>query len=124
MAEDNGVNQLVAKRLLKRYGFRADLAANGIEVIEALKTRNYDVILMDVQMPEMSGFEATERIRLNDNLSKQPWIIALTANALEGDRERCLEVGMNDYLSKPLRPQDLKESLIRAGKNVLPDFII
>ena len=124
LAEDNGVNQMVAKRLLQRYGYRADLAANGIEVIEALKTRNYDVILMDVQMPEMSGFEATERIRLNDNLSKQPWIIALTANALEGDRERCLEVGMNDYLSKPLRPQDLKESLIRAGKNVLPDFII
>ena len=72
----------------------------------------------------MSGFEATEQIRLNNNLSKQPWIIALTANALEGDRDRCLEVGMNDYLSKPLRPQELKESLIRAGKNVLPDFII
>jgi PAS domain S-box-containing protein len=124
LAEDNGVNQLVAKRLLKRYGFRADLAANGIEVLEALKTREYDVILMDVQMPEMSGFEATEQIRLNNNLSKQPWIIALTANALEGDRDRCLEVGMNDYLSKPLRPQELKESLIRAGKNVLPDFII
>ncbi len=124
LAEDNGVNQLVAKRLLKRYGFRADLAANGIEVLEALKTREYDVILMDVQMPEMSGFEATEQIRLNNNLSKQPWIIALTANALEGDRDRCLEVGMNDYLSKPLRPQELKESLIRAGKKVLPDFVI
>lgn len=124
LAEDNGVNQLVAKRLLKRYGYRADLAANGIEVLEAMKTREYDVILMDVQMPEMSGFEATEHIRLNNQLSKKPWIIALTANALEGDRERCLEVGMNDYLSKPIRPQELKESLIRAGKNILPDFII
>jgi len=124
LAEDNGVNQLVARRLLKRYGFRADLAANGIEVLEALKTREYDVILMDVQMPEMSGFEATEHIRENTQILKQPWIIALTANALEGDRDRCLEVGMNDYLSKPLRPQELKESLIRAGKNIIPDFII
>lgn len=123
LAEDNNVNQMVAKRLLKRFGYRPDLAANGIEVIESLKTRNYDVILMDVQMPEMSGFEATSIIRKTDILP-QPWIIALTANVLEGDRERCLAVGMNDYISKPLRPEDLAAALQRAIMKIIGDFTI
>lgn len=123
LAEDNNVNQMVAKRLLKRFGYRPDLAANGIEVLESLKTRKYDVILMDVQMPEMSGFETTTLIRKKD-LLPQPWIIALTANALEGDRERCLAVGMNDYISKPLRPEDLESALHRAIMKVIGDFTI
>ena len=87
------------------------MVANGLEVLEALRRQPYDVILMDVQMPEMDGFEATKCIREQFAVDKQPHIIALTANAMQGDRERCLEQGMDDYLSKPIKPQALAEML-------------
>jgi len=113
LAEDNAVNQKVALRMLKRIGYRADLAANGLEVLQALEHLPYDVVLMDVQMPEMDGFEATREIRRMP-LQKQPRIIAITAYALEGDRERCLQAGMDDYISKPVQIRELSEALNRC----------
>lgn len=113
LAEDNAINQKVALRMLKRIGYRADLAANGQEVLQALERLPYDVILMDVQMPEMDGFEATRKIR-RMHLSKQPKIIAVTAYALDGDREKCLESGMDDYISKPVQIRELSEALKRC----------
>jgi PAS domain S-box-containing protein len=120
LAEDNGVNQKVALHMLKRLGYRADVAGNGREVIAALEQRPYDIILMDVQMPEMDGMEATRFIRANHpGGHPAPWIIALTANAMEGDQQACAEAGMNDYLSKPIKKSDLEIILIRAHNAVL-----
>jgi signal transduction histidine kinase/CheY-like chemotaxis protein len=110
LAEDNHVNQRVALRILDRMGYRAEVAANGLEVLEAFHRQGFDVVLMDVQMPEMDGFEATRRIRALP-LERQPVIIAMTANALQGDREACIATGMDDYLAKPLRPVDLSDKL-------------
>ncbi|VVB72966.1 Chemotaxis protein CheY [uncultured archaeon] len=110
LAEDNVVNQKVALKMLKRIGYRADLAANGIEVLQALRRQPYDVVLMDVQMPEMDGLEATRRIRQIWS-GCGPKIIAITAYAMEGDRERCLNAGMNDYISKPMRINELARAL-------------
>lgn len=107
LAEDNVVNQKVAKHMLRRLGYDADVVANGEEAVEAVRMRPYDVVLMDVQMPEMDGLEATKAIRHMKGLGRHPWIVALTANALEGDRERCLAAGMDGYLPKPLRKEDL-----------------
>jgi CheY-like chemotaxis protein len=121
LAEDNVVNQKVALRILERMGYRADLAANGLEVLQALERQTYDVVLMDVQMPEMDGIEATARIRTRWVKCDEPWIIALTANALTGDRERYLAVGMNDYVSKPIRIEDLKAVLSRCPSAGLPE---
>lgn len=109
LAEDHQVNQRVAMQMLERLGCSADLAENGIEVLERAEHTEYDVILMDVQMPEMDGFEATARLRQRS--APQPTIIALTANALAGDAERCLDAGMDAYLSKPVRLTDLAEAL-------------
>ena len=135
LAEDNATNQKLALHLLKRLGYRADVAANGLEVLEAVQQRPYDVILMDVQMPEMDGLEATRRIRkldtgysiLDTGIEQQPSshqhpassiqhpaIIAMTANAMEGDREACLEAGMDDYISKPIRTEELVMALERC----------
>ncbi len=114
LAEDNSVNQKVALHMLARIGYRADAVANGIEAIAAVNTGYYDIILMDVQMPEMDGLEATQAIRENLKDATKPWIIALTANAMEGDRERCLAAGMNDYLSKPIKGPELAAGLARA----------
>ncbi|HEY0456391.1 MAG TPA: PAS domain S-box protein [Verrucomicrobiae bacterium] len=117
LAEDNMVNQRLALRQLKKLGFHADAVANGSEVLEAVQRIPYDIILMDCQMPEMDGYEVTLRIRQNDpdpNHKARPYIIALTANALQGDRERCLAAGMNDYLTKPLHISDLESALERA----------
>ncbi|MEK7787448.1 MAG: response regulator, partial [Chloroflexota bacterium] len=120
LAEDNAVNQKLALRLLAQMGYRADLAGNGLEAVEALERQQYDVVLMDVQMPEMDGLEATRHIRdLPGNPSglqdpagfKQPRIIAMTANAMQGDREMCLEAGMDDYISKPIRVEELVGAL-------------
>lgn len=111
LAEDNAINQKVALNLLAKLGYRADVAANGQEVLEMLTLMRYDVILMDVQMPEMDGLEATRQLR---KLGNQTYIIAMTANALQGDREMCLEVGMNDYVSKPIEPDMLVGALKRA----------
>jgi CheY-like chemotaxis protein len=95
-------------------GYRADLAANGLEAIQAVERQRYDVILMDVQMPEMDGLEATRRICAGWPRAKRPQIIAMTANAMQGDRELCLEAGMNDYLSKPIRVEELVAALERV----------
>ena len=110
LAEDNVVNQKVALKILERIGYRADVAANGLEAVAAVERQLYDVVLMDVQMPEMDGIEATAQIRQRFQ-DRRPWIIALTANALEGDRERYLGIGMDDYISKPIRVEALREAL-------------
>jgi len=115
LAEDNAVNQKVALHMLNKLGFHADVAANGYEVIDSLERQKYDIILMDVQMPEMDGLEATRKIVSDSpDPSSRPWIIALTANAMQGDRERCLEAGMDDYISKPLKPEALTKALSQA----------
>ena len=111
LAEDNFINQKVALSMLKHLGYRADLATNGLDVLAALERRQYDVILMDIQMPEMDGLDATRSIREQKRLEKQPCIIAMTAYALEGDREEFLSAGMNDYLSKPIQIEELKLAL-------------
>ncbi|MDD1739525.1 MAG: PAS domain S-box protein [Methanothrix sp.] len=115
LAEDNAVNQMVALRMLERLGYRADTAVNGQEVLEALQNRSYDIVLMDVQMPEMDGLEAARRIR--SSKSGQPYIIAMTAHAMKGDREVCMEAGMNDYVSKPVRMEELRAAIMRSLKN-------
>jgi len=111
LAEDNLLNQRVVLEMLKRLGYRADIAANGFEVLQALQRQKYDIILMDVRMPELSGLEATRQIRKLWQASQQPKIIAVTAYALEGDREKCLEAGMDDYISKPVKMEELDSTL-------------
>ncbi len=113
LAEDNAVNQKVAMRMLERLGYRADAVANGLEVLQALKRQAYDLILMDVQMPEMDGLDVTRRIRAM-NAGCQPYIIAMTAHAMKGDREECIAAGMNDYVSKPVRMEELHLALVRS----------
>ena len=114
LAEDNAVNQKVALSYLARMGYRADVAASGREALEAARREAYDVVLMDVQMPEMDGLEATRRIRALLPDGRSPWIVALTASAMTGDADRCLAAGMNDYLSKPVRVEELAAALRRA----------
>jgi PAS domain S-box-containing protein len=115
LAEDNVVNQKLALRLLQQMGYRADLASNGVETIDSLERQTYDVVLMDVQMPEMDGLEATRQIRKLTTIT-QPHIIAMTANAMEGDREMCIAAGMDDYISKPIRVNELVEALMKAER--------
>lgn len=115
LAEDNAVNQKVALSMLRRLGYKADVAANGLEALQALERQSYDVVLMDVQMPEMDGLEATRRVRKLGPTAKQPWIIAMTAFAMEGDKEECFNVGMNEYISKPIRMEELQEALNRRS---------
>jgi PAS domain S-box-containing protein len=114
LAEDNLVNQKLALRLLMQMGYRADVAADGLEVLQAVYRQPYDVILMDVQMPEIDGIEATRRLCSEFVVGKRPHIIAMTANAMQGDREMCLEAGMDDYLSKPIRINELVAALNHA----------
>jgi CheY-like chemotaxis protein/anti-sigma regulatory factor (Ser/Thr protein kinase) len=113
LAEDNQVNQKLALRILKQMGYRADIASNGLEAIESIERQTYDVILMDVQMPEMDGLEATRQI-IAKWPQKHPRIVGLTANALEGDREECLAAGMDDYIAKPIRVEELVDALARS----------
>ena len=100
LAEDNIINQKVATRILSQMGYRPDVVHNGVEVLEALERQKYDVILMDVQMPEMDGLEATRQVRKRFTGARRPWIIAMTANAMDTDRKNCFDAGMDGYLSK------------------------
>jgi CheY-like chemotaxis protein len=114
LAEDNVVNQKLALRLLSQMGYRADLASNGIEAIESVERQTYDVVLMDVQMPEMDGLEASRRITARWAADKRPRIVAMTANAMAGDRELCMQAGMDDYVTKPIRVEALVQALFQA----------
>ncbi|MCB9753004.1 MAG: response regulator [Myxococcales bacterium] len=125
LAEDNIVNQRVAVAILGRLGYKADIAGNGLEAVRALEDQDYNLILMDMQMPEMDGLEATRRIRATISPLRQPYIIAMTANAMESDRRACLAAGMDDYIAKPVRVNALVEALKRleheapkAGRNI------
>ena len=111
VADDHHVNQQLAVMLVERLGYRADVVANGQEVIEALSRMSYDAILMDCHMPQIDGYEATRTIRDSEGHTRHTPIIAMTANAMTGDREKCLNAGMDDYLSKPLRPEELERVL-------------
>lgn len=115
IAEDNLVNQKLTISLLNLMGYKVDSVINGREAVEILSEKDFDIILMDIQMPEMSGIEATEVIRETIPIDKQPLIIALTANALVGDREKCLEVGMVDYMAKPINISQLQNMIIKWG---------
>jgi CheY-like chemotaxis protein len=126
LAEDNEVNRRVALKQLKKLGYHADAVSNGAEVLAALQRAPYDIILMDCQMPEVDGYEATRRIRQSENgswihLRSSPFIVALTANALQGDRDRCFAVGMNGYLTKPIQLSDLEKVLQNALLKINPN---
>ncbi len=115
LAEDNVVNQKVAVLMLARLGFRADIVTNGVEALEAVQRRHFDIVLMDVQMPHLDGLEATRRIHaLWPERRDRPWIIAITANAMQGDRDICLAAGMDDYISKPVKTAELAAAIERA----------
>jgi CheY-like chemotaxis protein len=125
LCDDNVINQKVALRLLQQMGYKADVAANGLECLQALERLPYDIIFMDVQMPEMDGIEATRQIRERQKnpAASPPFkpgiaIVAMTANAMQGDREKCLTAGMDDYLSKPIRPEDIRKILELWGPKV------
>jgi signal transduction histidine kinase/ActR/RegA family two-component response regulator len=114
LVEDNAVNQKLAMRLLARMGYEADVAGNGREAVAAVERRPYDLVLMDVQMPEMDGLEATRRIVERGDPARLPRIVAMTANAMDGDREQCLAAGMQGYISKPIRVGELVDALLAA----------
>jgi CheY-like chemotaxis protein len=116
VAEDNTINQKLLLTLLSRMGYRADVASNGSEALAAVKRQAYDIILMDVQMPEMDGLEATRQVRIQLPREQQPRIVALTANAMLEDREACMSAGMDDYLAKPIQFEELHGVLIRYGQ--------
>src|SRR5262249_32896517 len=115
LAEDNVVNQKVALRLLGQMGYRADVAGNGLEAIDAIERQTYDVVLMDVQMPELDGFGASREINRRWP-GERPRIVAMTANAMQGDRELCEAAGMDDYVAKPIRVEELVDALLRCGR--------
>ena len=121
VAEDNPLNQKVVVLMLESLGYRADVAGDGFSVLEALRRRSYDLILMDVQMPGMDGLEATRRLRAELPVKRQPWIIALTANVLAEQRVACLEAGMDDFLGKPLVIAELRTALLRAAGERPPE---
>jgi CheY-like chemotaxis protein len=114
LAEDSLVNIKIVLWFLRKLGYRADVAFNGIEVIDALKRRSYDVVLMDAEMPEMDGRQATMLIRKDFPSDQQPNIIAMTANAQHGDREEYLSLGMNDYIAKPIKMEDIIRALMAS----------
>lgn len=113
VVDDERINQQVVGAMLGKLGHRADVARNGLEALEALRSRDYEIVFMDWHMPEMNGLEATRAIRTELNPMHQPWIIALTASALPEDREKCIGAGMNDYLTKPLQLDSLRQAFAR-----------
>jgi CheY-like chemotaxis protein len=115
MADDNRVNQKVGSSFLEKLGYRADVVGNGLEVLQALERQPYDIVFLDVQMPEMDGYEAARQLRRRWTGSDRPRIIAMTGNAMQGDKERCLKAGMDDYITKPVRVEDLRNALERWG---------
>jgi CheY-like chemotaxis protein len=115
VVEDNMVNQKLAKRLLEKRGHNVTMANNGKEAVDAVERERFDVVLMDVEMPEMDGLTATGEIRQKHQETPRLPIIAMTAHAMKGDREKCLQAGMDDYVSKPVRPHELAETL--GGEN-------
>jgi two-component system, sensor histidine kinase and response regulator len=120
VAEDNPVNQQLARAMLKRFGYQADVVGNGQEAVEAVFTVPYDLVLMDCQMPVMDGFEATRVIRQREGSARHTSIVAVTANAMEGDRQRCLAAGMDDYVAKPFRAEDIRQMLERRLVGAAP----
>jgi two-component system sensor histidine kinase/response regulator len=118
VAEDNPVNQKVAALLLSKMNYEVEVVANGREALEAVRAGSFDLVLMDCQMPEMDGFEATLAIRALYARGEGPPIVALTANAFEGEREKCLAAGMDDYLAKPIKPDLLRKKMVEwiAGR--------
>ena len=128
VTDDNVINQKVASRLLQQMGYRADVANNGLEALHAMERQPYDMILMDMQMPEMDGLEATRTIRLRQkepnshpHFRRPIIIIAMTANAMQGDRETCIEAGMNDYVPKPIRPEMIQSAIERCAHPLQPE---
>jgi len=119
VADDNHVNIKVAQMTLRRLGYQTDLAANGLEVLDTLERTSYDVIFMDMEMPEMDGLEAARRIRAG-RVAIRPWIVALTANAMHEDRDRALQAGMNDFISKPFKSDALASSIETAYRQLYP----
>ena len=116
LADDNPINQKVGLSVVQKLGYRADLASNGLEVLKALEQTAYDILFLDVQMPEMDGLEAARQICQRWPAEKRPRIIAMTGNALIGDREKCLQAGMDDYISKPIRIAEMQSALERWGR--------
>jgi len=113
VAEDNLINQKLIQRVLYKLGYQIEMAENGVEAVNRMNDQGYDLILMDVQMPEMDGLEATKQIRMRSY--KQPYIIALTANAMPEDRRICINAGMDDYIGKPMKIDELTDALRRAA---------
>ncbi|RMG27971.1 MAG: response regulator, partial [Bacteroidetes bacterium] len=117
VTEDNLINQKLVLRMLSKLGYKAKVANNGLEALQALRNEPFDLILMDVQMPEMDGLEATRNI-VKEWGEQRPFIVAMTANAMQGDREMCLEAGMDDYISKPFQLETLREMLAKYAKKL------
>lgn len=116
LVEDNHLNQMVADGMLRLLGYRCHSVSDGLQALQELRSGAYNIVLMDVHMPELDGFEATRRIRAEMPAERQPYIIALTANAMAGDADRCLAAGMDDYLAKPLTKAALRAALERAAR--------
>jgi CheY-like chemotaxis protein/HPt (histidine-containing phosphotransfer) domain-containing protein len=116
VVEDNAVNQQLVLLMLQKVGYRADVAGNGVEALEALERQPYDAVLMDVEMPEMDGLEATRRIHESLSRERRPHIIAVTANAMQGERELCIQAGMDDYIAKPIHIDELTAALARVPR--------
>jgi len=118
LVEDNPINQKVAERIIKKFGYSTDTAVNGLLALDSVRNKKYDIIFMDIQMPEMDGLEATKNI-LDTYKDNAPKIIAMTAAVMKGDKERCLEAGMVDYIPKPVLPEVVYKALRKWGRVIV-----